>query len=150
VEPCKAFTQVTNLLDTQHQHLVSTLGASANVDAVLVDLGLGLQVVVLDHVKKFCFSTAGGMQLLRDLSALKTHVAKYRSSVVDDAFDMLRQVASLFLVPLEALRSVTEEPSLQRLPPKDLQSLIRLRADFQPSRFAKLLGVDMDTGMELA
>lgn len=68
----------------------------------------------------------------------------FKIPVLNDMFDMLRQLGNIFLVKPEILRSILSEGYLARLDPSMLYPYLEKRVDFKSAKLDRVLGISVD------
>ncbi|KAJ3021108.1 Exocyst complex component 5 [Thoreauomyces humboldtii] len=130
--PC---VQCTEFLRSAHAQASRCL-AGENLDNFMTEIGSAFHSMLLDHLKKFVVSQAGGLILLKDLATYQQSVAAFKIALLNERFDMLRELGNLFVVKPETLKTVINESHLSRIELPLLQPFLSQRADW--SKLAKL------------
>jgi len=129
--PTKACQVAVNFIRNNYDIIVNCLDGR-NVDNFLEEFGLNFQRSLLSHFKKFKVSKGlGGLKLLRDLTEYKDTLKLFQRQAIDDAFEVLCEIAKIHLVAAENLKTVIEEGPLSRMDRSDLMNYIRLRSDYK-------------------
>eukprot|EP00741_Cyanophora_paradoxa_P011211 tig00020554_g10831.t1 len=131
-EPTPACGRAVEVL-AQQARLVSANLDGDNRASFLTELASRLQRLIIAHIKRFTFSTAGGLQLLRDMTEYASWGRALRLPAVDALLEPLPAAANLYLVPPEVLGPVVSEGPLARLPAAEVAALVRLRDDYKRS-----------------
>jgi len=71
------------------------------------------------------------MRLLRDLTEYREFIQELGIPSLDEQFAILRDLANIYLVPPENLRSLLEESTLTKMDIEDLHTYVKLRSDFK-------------------
>lgn len=80
----------------------------------------------------------------RDISKYEEAIQAFKIPVLNDLFEMLRQLGNIFLVKPEILRSILSEGYLARLDPNMLLPYLEKRVDFRSARLDRVLGISVD------
>lgn len=80
----------------------------------------------------------------RDISKYEEVIQMFKIPVLNDMFDMLRQLGNIFLVKPEILRSILSEGYLARLDPSMLYPYLEKRVDFKSARLDRILGISLE------
>ncbi|KAI8919589.1 exocyst complex component Sec10-domain-containing protein [Entophlyctis helioformis] len=107
-----------------------------NLETYLTEIGVSLHSLLVDHYKKFHVSYAGGLVLTKDLSRYHEVIMTFKIDLLQERFDMLKELGNLFIVKPENLKSVINEGYLGRIEANLLHPYLSLRADW--SKLAKL------------
>jgi hypothetical protein len=109
----------------------------ANLTRFLECVGLSVARQVRRHLGVLQISKGGGgLKLMRDLNEMKEVFQSWPSAAIQSEFELLRDIANLFIVDEQQWRSVIEASSLMRLSRNDILLLVQRRTDFK-STFAK-------------
>lgn len=125
-EPCLA---IVDALEAFHQEAQRTLTERTR-EALSTELGIGLHAMLCDHLKKFTVSATGGLMLTKDLAMYQDACAKFTVPVVNDRFEMLRQLGTLFIVQPGVLKSYMREGHLSYLDEALLRPYLHRRQDY--------------------
>ncbi|EGG14360.1 exocyst complex subunit 5 [Cavenderia fasciculata] len=101
-----------------------------NFSIFIEEFGLKLNVILLNHYKKFKISQ-GSFKLMSDLSKYREIFKQFRSHKVDESFDVLFELSKLHMVNAENFKSVIEGGPLSRMSKADIQIYIKQRSDFK-------------------
>jgi len=107
-----------------------------NVEIFLEEFGLGVQKLLLNHFKKFKIGK-GGLKLMRDLAEYKDAMKLFQIPAVEEASEILGEIAKLHLIAPENLKTVIEEGALSRMDRNEVLTFIRLRNDFKSTWIGK-------------
>ncbi|EGC38338.1 hypothetical protein DICPUDRAFT_28786 [Dictyostelium purpureum] len=122
---------VTKLIQSFYEIAKSCLQGK-NLHIFVEELGLKLQVVFLNHFKKFKIGQGSGtLKLIKDLTEYRSTLKSFKSHKVDDAFEMLFEVSKLFLVGPDSFKDIIENGILARVQKSDLIAFIKQRSDFK-------------------
>lgn len=100
---CKSVTQ---FLDSVAQEASAALDGK-NLSSFLAELALGLRSLVLEHLRRFYVSLAGGLVVSKDATKYVDMVRGWSvggDDLEQGAMDVLVEVANLFVIGPEALR----------------------------------------------
>ncbi|KAH6564177.1 hypothetical protein BASA50_006867 [Batrachochytrium salamandrivorans] len=101
-----------------------------NLEAYLTEIGTSLHGLLLDHFKKFPVSYAGGLVLTKDLSKYHEIIMTFKITLLEERFDMIKELGNIFIVKPENLKSVINEGYLGRIEMQLLHPYLSLRADW--------------------
>lgn len=92
--------------------------------------------VYLQHILRFKFDADGACMLLRDVSAFrgvfrKAAAGPHALQAVDDAFDVLHEVANAFALPPENVGGFVRDGKLAALGRSTLLELVKRRVDYR-------------------
>mmetsp|Transcript_3923 Transcript_3923/g.6002 ORF Transcript_3923/g.6002 Transcript_3923/m.6002 type:complete len:144 (+) Transcript_3923:1936-2367(+) len=106
----------------------------------LTDLGHRLYALLIAHMKKYTYSSVGGLQLMRDLTEYQQAVKQFGVASVDEAFETLREVANVYLVsPDNLVPLIRESHGLSKMHHMEILVLCRLRSDYKQNKISKLI-----------
>eukprot|EP01116_Phalansterium_solitarium_P008722 TRINITY_DN22691_c0_g1_i1.p1 TRINITY_DN22691_c0_g1~~TRINITY_DN22691_c0_g1_i1.p1 ORF type:complete len:793 (-),score=379.60 TRINITY_DN22691_c0_g1_i1:84-2462(-) len=127
----EACAETIALMRQVHAFMSATLDGQ-NLEVVTNDFGRRASKVLLEHFKGFTISQgAGGLQLLRDLTAYKECAKQlFTNDGVLDEFETLRELANIHLVAPDHLKVVLSESRLAKMDRNEVMQFIRLRSDY--------------------
>lgn len=125
-EPCLA---IVDALDAFHQEAQRTLTERTR-ESLCTELGVGLHAMLCEHLKKFTVSATGGLMLTKDLAMYQDACAKFGVPLVNDRFEMLRQLGTLFIVQPGVLKSFMREGHLSCVDEALLRPYLHRRQDY--------------------
>ncbi len=114
--------------DDDDQHRRTNL--SRNAETFLTEIGVAFHGLLLDHLRKYTISAAGGIMLTKDLAMYQDAIATFGIPVLSDRFDMLRQLGNLFIVQASVLKSYMREGHLAKIDERLLRPYLLRRADY--------------------
>jgi hypothetical protein len=117
-------------LEKVEQMARSGLGSGKNCDTFLTEIGVALHSLLLEHLRKFTISAAGGIMLTKDLAMYQDAVSSFGISALSDRFEMLRQLGNLFIVQAAVLKSYMRESHLSKIEERLLRPYLLRRADY--------------------
>ncbi|KAL4211157.1 exocyst complex component Sec10 [Rhizopus microsporus] len=115
-----------------------------NFEAFLKRIGNGFHSMLLEHFKKFYVTPTGGLLVTKDIAKYQELVKMFKIAVLDEKFEMLRQLGNIFVVKPEILKSILSEGYLARLDPSVLYPYLEKRTDFKTAKLDRLLGISVD------
>ncbi|TPX60009.1 hypothetical protein PhCBS80983_g02072 [Powellomyces hirtus] len=130
--PC---AQCTEFLEQTLERATSNL-SGLNLEIFLTEIGTSFNSMLVEHLKKFVVTQAGGLILLKDVACYQQTIAMFKIPLLNERFDMLRELANLFVVKPETLKTVINESHLSRIELPLLQPFLSQRADW--GKLAKL------------
>ncbi|SPO19991.1 related to exocyst complex 100 kDa component [Ustilago trichophora] len=114
--------------DEDEQHRRNNL--SRNAETFLTEIGVAFHGLLLDHLRKYTVSAAGGIMLTKDLAMYQDAIGTFGIPVLSDRFDMLRQLGNLFIVQASVLKSYMREGHLAKIDERLLRPYLLRRADY--------------------
>nr|CDI51276.1 related to exocyst complex 100 kDa component [Melanopsichium pennsylvanicum 4] len=114
--------------DDDDQHRRNKL--SRNAEAFLTEIGVAFHGLLLDHLRKYTVSAAGGIMLTKDLAMYQDAIGTFGIRVLSDRFEMLRQLGNLFIVQASVLKSYMREGHLAKIDERLLRPYLLRRADY--------------------
>ncbi|KAJ2481108.1 Exocyst complex component 5 [Coemansia sp. RSA 2131] len=132
-QPCR---QCTEFLRRVEHACRQSLGTD-NQARVLGEVGSALHAMLMDHLRKFVVSVAGGLVLAKDVSRYRETIASFGIAALADKFAVLQDISNIFLVQPTALKSLLDEGPLARLDRATLQALVQMREDSRSSKLVK-------------
>lgn len=118
-------TSLNKVYDTAKENL-----SGGNQEMFLMEVGVGFQGLLLEHLKKFPVSATGGIALAKDLKSYQEAAERFNVPVVDERFEFLRLLGNLFMLPHDAIKQYTEENSLGRVDLALLKPYLMQRGDW--------------------
>lgn len=139
--PTAACASCCKFLDEQIRH-VSTCLYGRNRDMFFRELGMGFHHNLTMLLKQYTVTESGGIRLMRDLSDYQRCMRRLNVAEVDELFDLLREVANLFLVAPQNLPNVLSELMQKKSMSRDeVNSYIKMRADYRNNKLNKLFTI---------
>ncbi|KAJ2340423.1 Exocyst complex component 5, partial [Coemansia erecta] len=132
-QPCR---QCTEFLRRVEQACRQSLGAE-NQARVLTEVGSALHAMLMEHLRKFVVSVAGGLVLAKDVSRYRETISAFGIAALTDKFAVLQDICNIFLVQPAALKSLLDEGPLARLDRATLQAFVQMREDSRSSKLVK-------------
>ncbi|GAM22355.1 hypothetical protein SAMD00019534_055300 [Acytostelium subglobosum LB1] len=124
-------TNVIKLINSLYELCKSCLQGK-NLTIYVEELGLKIQVVFLNHFKKYKIGQGpGALKLIRDLNSYKDLSKIFKSHRVEELFEVLFEISKLHFVGPENFKSVVEGGPLSRMDRNDLIAFIKQRSDFK-------------------
>ncbi|KAF8475948.1 exocyst complex component Sec10-like protein [Kalaharituber pfeilii] len=114
----------------------------ANLDSFLTELGCGLRNLLLEHMKKFQINAAGGLMLTKDIASYHALVKSWSVKEVREGFELLHEIANLFVVNAGGLKDRLKDSVLARVKPQLLRPYLAKREDYGSAGIEKLLSSD--------
>jgi hypothetical protein len=102
-----------------------------NVRSFLGEVASRLLRLLVDQVKRLSVTAAGGLRLMRDTSEYRDCVARFGSPAATKQYELLTDIAKIFLVTPENIKALVGDSSLGRLDPQELLEIVKSRADFK-------------------
>ncbi|KAJ2310309.1 Exocyst complex component 5, partial [Coemansia sp. RSA 2702] len=103
-------------------------------------VGSALHAMLMEHLRKFVVSVAGGLVLAKDVSRYREAIGAFGIAALSDKFAVLQDISNIFLVQPAALKSLLDEGPLSRLDRATLQAFVQMREDSRSSGLAKQFG----------
>jgi hypothetical protein len=85
---------------------------------------------LLSHYKRFAISTKGAIVLVKELTRYQELFRGFDSPELEEKFDLLCQIGTLFLVKLENVKIAVTEGLLGKENPRVLLQYLRMREDW--------------------
>lgn len=126
-DPCLACVET---LEKVEQGARNGLGPGKNSEAFLTEVGVAFHSLLLDHLRKYTISAAGGIMLTKDLAMYQDAISSFGIPALSDRFDMLRQLGNLFIVQPAVLKSYMRESHLAKVEERLLRPYLLRRADY--------------------
>ncbi|CAO1618629.1 unnamed protein product [Jaminaea pallidilutea] len=141
-DPCIACSEA---LERAARVVRSSLLSPANVESVLLEIGVSFHSLLLDHFKKYTISATGGLMLTKDLAMYQDAIATFQMPLLNDRFEMLRSLGNLFIVQPGALKGYMREGALGKIEERFLQTFLARRGDYS-KELKEISGSTADTG----
>ncbi|KAF9430816.1 Exocyst complex component 5 [Podila epigama] len=109
-----------------------------NIEMIFTEVGVTFHSMLLEHFKKFSISPVGGVLLTKDIAKYQESVKPWNIPLLNERFEMLRQLGNVFLVKPEILPTVLNEGYLAKVDFKSLYPYLQMRVDFKTSKIDKL------------
>ncbi|PWN48937.1 exocyst complex component Sec10 [Violaceomyces palustris] len=106
------------------------VGLSRNAESFLTEIGVAFHGLLLEHLRKFTVSAAGGLMLTKDLAVYQDAISTFGIPAVSDRFEMLRQLGNLFIVQPAVLKSYMREAHLAKVDERLLRPYLLRRSDY--------------------
>ncbi|KAJ1903009.1 Exocyst complex component 5, partial [Coemansia sp. IMI 209127] len=132
-QPCR---QSTDFLRRIEQACRQSMGAE-NQDRILNDVGDVLYRMLMEHLRRYVVSVAGGLVLVKDISKYRETINSFGLPMLNEKFSLLQDISNIFLVQPSALKSLLDEGPLSRLDRATLQGFIQMREDCRSSNLVK-------------
>ncbi|KAJ2391663.1 Exocyst complex component 5, partial [Coemansia sp. RSA 2559] len=98
-QPCR---QSTDYLRRIEQACRQNMGPE-NQDRILNDVGDALYRMLMEHLRKYVVSVAGGLVLVKDISKYRETINSFGLAVLNEKFSLLQDISNIFLVQPSAL-----------------------------------------------
>lgn len=128
---------ISDFLASLHVKLSSTLN-NANLNNVLIKIGMDFLNQLLEHYKKFTVNSTGGIVLTKDVLRYQSVIDEWQISDLSENFQLLKEISNLFTVQAELISSLITEGQLSNLKPYAIRQYVIKRADFNTSVFDRL------------
>lgn len=116
-------------LEALEQEATSVLNERTRT-ALLTEIGIGFHALLCEHLKKYTVSATGGLMLTKDLAMYQDVCSRFHIPLVQDRFEMLRQLGTLFIVQPSVLKSYMREGHLSSVDESLLQPYLSRREDY--------------------
>ncbi|EPQ28786.1 uncharacterized protein PFL1_03589 [Pseudozyma flocculosa PF-1] len=110
--------------------LMGKASLSRNAESFLTEVGVAFHGLLLEHLRKFTVSPAGGLMLTKDLAMYQDAIGTFGIPALADRFEMLRQLGNLFIVQASVLKSYMRESHLAKIDERLLRPYLLRRADY--------------------
>ncbi|KAJ2747843.1 Exocyst complex component 5 [Coemansia sp. BCRC 34301] len=128
-QPCR---QCADYLLRIERACRQSMGAE-NQERVLTDVGTTLHRMLMEHLRKFVVSVAGGLVLVKDVSKYREAIASFGIPALNEKFSILQDISNIFVVQPTALKSLLDEGPLARLDRATVQGFVQMREDGRTS-----------------
>ncbi|KAJ2583447.1 Exocyst complex component 5 [Coemansia sp. RSA 1836] len=128
-QPCR---QCADYLHRIERACRQSMGAE-NQERVLADVGTTLHRMLMEHLRKFVVSVAGGLVLVKDVSKYREAIGSFGIPALNEKFSILQDISNIFVVQPTALKSLLEEGPLARLDRATVQGFVQMREDGRTS-----------------
>ncbi|KAF1322096.1 Exocyst complex component, partial [Globisporangium splendens] len=102
-----------------------------NRERFLIALSTIFKDLYLQHLQKYRFDPDGACMLLRDVNAYRQIFRSFRHTAIDDAFDILHEVANIFALSPENLAGFICDGKLASLSKQSLLDIVKRRWDYK-------------------
>ncbi|ORY81928.1 exocyst complex component Sec10-like protein [Protomyces lactucae-debilis] len=99
----------------------------SNKDSFLLEVGVGVQHLLLDHYKRFAVNATGGLVATKDISLYQSCIHGWGLPVLDQRFRLLQELGNLFVVKPENITQLARQGELAKLRPNDIQPYLACR-----------------------
>lgn len=103
---------------------------SVNLKAFITEIGISLHSYLLEHYRKYVINQTGALVLMRDLAKYHTTITEFQIPVLNERFEMLREIGNLFLFKVDNLPNVLTEGYLSRVDATLLMPYMKMREDW--------------------
>lgn len=105
-----------------------------NLDTYLTVFGSKMFDILKSHMKKYVVNSNGAIILMKDVMDYQEIFREFHIPALDEKFEILQHIASLFTVPLESIDLLLSEDSLlKKVDSEDINAFIKLRSDSRRS-----------------
>ena len=141
-EPCLAIVDALEAFEAEVRAKLS----ERTRESLCTDVGIGFHALLCEHLKKFTVSATGGLMLTKDLAMYQDACNRFHIAVVQDRFEMLRQLGTLFIVQPGVLKSYMREGHLSTIDEALLRPYLQRRQDYASD--VRVLDDETQTGAE--
>lgn len=125
-EPCLAIVDTLETLEHDAREMMS----ERTCEALFTEVGIGFHALLCDHLKKYTVNATGGLMLTKDLAMYQDVCSRFGVPIVNDRFEMLRQLGALFIVQPSVLKSYMREGHLSSVDEALLRPYLHRRQDY--------------------
>ncbi|KAJ1989839.1 Exocyst complex component 5 [Dimargaris cristalligena] len=137
-EPCELIVDFLG----RYQRTVAYCFDSRNQEQMLLETGLVLHGLLLEHYRHFTVSVLGGLVVSDDIAKYQEAVKKFHLSELDERFSALRNIGTLFLVRSDVLQSLLDEDTdLGRMDRRFLAPYLQMREDYRTARISEIIDI---------
>ncbi|KAI9001673.1 exocyst complex component Sec10-like protein [Gaertneriomyces semiglobifer] len=129
IVPTSTCIQCTTFLNMVFNEASKALSGE-NLDAFLTEIGSSFHGMLLDHLKKFVVSHGGGLVLLKDIAKYQETIAAFQVPVLNDRFELLKELGNLFIVRPENLKTLINQGQLGQVSISLVHPFVSQRADW--------------------
>eukprot|EP01028_Stygiella_incarcerata_P010503 TRINITY_DN5450_c0_g1_i3.p1 TRINITY_DN5450_c0_g1~~TRINITY_DN5450_c0_g1_i3.p1 ORF type:complete len:868 (+),score=252.80 TRINITY_DN5450_c0_g1_i3:143-2746(+) len=130
--PSTACAHVVKFISLLLKPVLSLLDGR-NRESFVIQWATGVYETLSTHLKKYVVNSVGALQWMRDANEYATVFEQANIAIIDDMFQHLKDIASLFLIKPVSFKDCISTCSLSRMSHSDLQDFIRIRADYNKS-----------------
>ncbi|GMM34639.1 exocyst subunit [Saccharomycopsis crataegensis] len=131
-ETCQAICKFLNNLYLD-QLLPKKLLIHSNLKNFLIEIGINLLSLLVNHLKKFQINEIGGVIVTKDIISYQALIDSWKIEDLSERFSILRELANLFTVQPNYIASLIKEGQLVNLNPDIIQQYVGRRADYNSS-----------------
>ncbi|KAJ2788899.1 Exocyst complex component 5, partial [Coemansia linderi] len=132
-QPCR---QCADYLHRIERACRQSMGVE-NQERVLTDVGITLHRMLMEHLRKFVVSVAGGLVLVKDVSKYREAISSFAIPALNEKFSILQDISNIFVVQPAALKSLLDEGPLARLDRATVQGFVQMREDGRTSSLVR-------------
>ncbi|KAJ2112983.1 Exocyst complex component 5 [Coemansia sp. RSA 922] len=132
-QPCR---QCADYLHRIERACRQSMGVE-NQERVLMDVGNTLHRMLMEHLRKFVVSVAGGLVLVKDVSKYREAISSFGIPALNEKFSILQDISNIFVVQPAALKSLLDEGPLARLDRATVQGFVQMREDGRTSSLVR-------------
>ncbi|KAM9914901.1 hypothetical protein OXX69_000173 [Metschnikowia pulcherrima] len=143
IDAIQDYTEVCEELSDFIVHLHALMKKDlndANLNNVLIKIGMILLNLLLDHFKRFGVNSTGGIVLTQDVIRYQSVIESWEIPELSERFQILREISNLFTVQPNLINSLITEGHLATLKVSTVRQYISKRTDFSPSYMEIIFG----------
>ncbi|CAZ81646.1 unnamed protein product [Tuber melanosporum] len=115
----------------------------ANLTHFLTEISGGFRTALLEHLKRHSVNQAGGIMLTKDLAKYQEVVNSWKIPAVRDAFEIVAEIGTLFVVRPTAVRDRMRDGVLAKVKPHLLKPYLSRREDYASAGIEKILASEL-------
>lgn len=123
---------VSNYLVDVHAKVLFAMNG-ANLEKLLIKIGMEVLHQLLEHYKKFTVNSIGGIVLTKDVLRYQSVIDEWDIPELSEQFQILKEIGNLFTVQADLVNSLVTEGQLAHMKPYNVRQYISKRDDFNPS-----------------
>ena len=131
-EDTEACELVSNFLVEAHANILKAMNG-ANLEKILIKIGMEVLHQLLEHYKKFTVNSIGGIVLTKDVLRYQSVIDEWNIPELSEQFQILKEIGNLFTVQADLVNSLVTEGQLAQMKPYNVRQYISKRDDFNPS-----------------
>lgn len=126
----KACERLCEFLDRAKREIDQNL-EGANHEVYLTELGTSLYCSVADQMKKYPVNNGGGLIWTTDITKYHSLISQFNIDALYEQFGCLKELANLFIVKPENLKSVISQGFVARVDLRNIRPYLELRQDWK-------------------
>ncbi|BFZ53656.1 Exocyst complex component 5 [Savitreella phatthalungensis] len=108
-------------------------------DSFLADVGVRIQLTMLEHFRRYQVNATGGLLLAKDISQYQRAVDLWGIPALQPRFQLLCDIGSIFIVKPDVLRALVSDGELAGISPRLLLPYLQCREDYTSESIANVL-----------
>ncbi|CAN6648229.1 exocyst complex component Sec10p [Trichomonascus vanleenenianus] len=134
----QACRDIVSFMQSFYENIQESLDG-ANLNTVLIEVGIGLRDLVMEHIKKFNINAPGALILARDIQMYQEVVDSWSISELSESYSILHAIANLYTAQPQAIPSLLKESMVSQLKPYVIREYLSRRVDYYSSQISKIV-----------